>query len=237
MRKIKESFLIILSRFLIIIGNLWITWIILNKVILLIIELRKEPGFIFGLKRLWSLLNPFELAFNFNFWLFIILISIGLGLITLGKFFKEKASTFRIKTIEKIPDETLNDRNKILESASLHFKPKNNGEPTIVLKSSGLITISGKSIPELPLNVYEPVLEWLVQYIKNPAPVTQLDIDLEYINADSISYIQSIIYYIGTIKNNLYIINWYYSMDSDILEIGNEISSTLQIPVSFIRKG
>lgn len=47
---------------------------------------------------------------------------------------------------------------------------------------TGEIIFSGKSIPENAAKVYEPVLDWVTQYILNARPTTNLRFNLEYFN-------------------------------------------------------
>lgn len=47
---------------------------------------------------------------------------------------------------------------------------------------TGEIIFSGKSIPENAAKVYEPVLDWVKQYILNARPTTNLRFNLEYFN-------------------------------------------------------
>jgi hypothetical protein len=110
--------------------------------------------------------------------------------------------------------------------------------PEIVLNPAGFIKIKGRSIHENIIDFFKPVEEWVIDYIKVPADITCLDINLEYFNSASaklliqlfqkISYVQ--------LKNKKFIVNWYYEEgDEDILERGEYFSSVLNIPFNFIR--
>jgi hypothetical protein len=88
----KKIPLLVLSVILKLIGYLVIVWLLLGKTLLLINDLKKEPSFILGLRRLWSMLNPFIQIYNFQFWIFLILLSMGIGLIKLSKILKEKSN-------------------------------------------------------------------------------------------------------------------------------------------------
>lgn len=50
---------------------------------------------------------------------------------------------------------------------------------------TGDFIISGKSIPENAAKVYEPVLNWMTEYIKNARPTTNIRLNLEYFNTAS----------------------------------------------------
>ncbi|MBP8959917.1 MAG: DUF1987 domain-containing protein [Bacteroidales bacterium] len=110
--------------------------------------------------------------------------------------------------------------------------------PEIILNPEGIIRIRGLSIPENAEEFYEPVLNWINDYIEFPADVTTVDINLEYFNSASakvfIRIFQRIIYV--SLKNKKYIFNWYYEEgDEDILERGEYFSSILSVPINFIK--
>jgi hypothetical protein len=110
--------------------------------------------------------------------------------------------------------------------------------PEVILNPAGFMKIKGRSIHENIIDFYKPVEEWVIEYIKVPADVTCLDINLEYFNSASakvlIQLVQKISYV--RLKNKKFIINWYYEEgDEDILERGEYFSSVLNIPFNFIR--
>lgn len=68
----------------------WVILLFVDKLILLVIDLSKEPSFMHGLKRFWSIMNPFELAFSVQFWIFILLLLPASGLLKLGEYLENK---------------------------------------------------------------------------------------------------------------------------------------------------
>jgi len=64
----------------------------------------------------------------------------------------------------------------------------------------------GKSMPENASKVYEPVLEWVKEYILQPRPVTNLKINLEYFNTSSSIWISKILKTLTTIENPDYLL-------------------------------
>lgn len=72
-------------------GYCWIILLLVNKLIQLILDLKKEPSFWYGLTRFWAIINPFELAFSLSFWIFLILLLPGFGLIKFGEYLKNKS--------------------------------------------------------------------------------------------------------------------------------------------------
>lgn len=119
----------------------------------------------------------------------------------------------------------------------LRIQPTKNS-PEIVLNPDGFFKIRGRSIHENAAEFFEPVEEWVSEYIKDPAETTCVDIVLEYFNSASarmlITLFQKITYV--TLKNRKYVFNWYYEEgDEDILERGEYFASILDIPINFIK--
>jgi len=60
-------------------------------------------------------------------------------------------------------------------------------------KLTGDLILSGKSIPENAAKVYEPLLNWVTEYILKARPITNLRLDLEYFNTASAIWLAKII--------------------------------------------
>lgn len=110
--------------------------------------------------------------------------------------------------------------------------------PEILLNPDGIIKIKGRSIHENAAEFFEPVDDWISEYIKEPADVTVVDIILEYFNSASarifITLLQKITHV--TLRHKKFIFNWYYEDgDEDILERGEYFASVLDVPINFIR--
>lgn len=110
--------------------------------------------------------------------------------------------------------------------------------PEIILNPDGIIKIRGRSIHENVAEFFEPVDEWITEYIKKPAELTCVDIVLEYFNSASARIFITLFQKISlvTLKNKKFIINWYYEDgDEDILERGEYFASVLDISINFIK--
>ena len=107
--------------------------------------------------------------------------------------------------------------------------------PEVILDPKGIIKITGRLIPENPLDFFITIEEWINEYFNNPAEITCVEIYLEYINSTGTKYLLDLIHKITHIhlkKNKKkFIINWYYKdEDEDILEKGTFLSSDLDVP-------
>jgi hypothetical protein len=119
----------------------------------------------------------------------------------------------------------------------LKLQPTKN-TPEVILNPEGIIRIKGRSIHENVIDVFAPVDEWVTQYIRNPAELTCVDMNLEYFNSASakvfIQLLQKITYV--TLKHKKFKFNWYYEEgDDDILERGEYFASILDVPFNFIK--
>ncbi|HBE41617.1 MAG TPA: nuclear pore complex subunit [Bacteroidales bacterium] len=118
--------------------------------------------------------------------------------------------------------------------------PSTKTSPEIILSPEGLVKISGRSIHEDVAEFYSVVEIWLNEYIKSPADVTCVEMNLEYFNSASAKVFIHLLERIKhvTLNNKKYVINWYYEDgDEDILERGEYFSSILDTPFNFFRIG
>ena len=125
---------------------------------------------------------------------------------------------------------------KILSKRQVRI-PATRNTPEVILDNDGIIKMRGRSIPEDALNFFKPIDEWVQEYIYNPADITCVDFILEIINGDSSKFLVHIIQKISyvALKHKKFIINWYYKDgDEEILEIGESLSSGVDVPFNFI---
>ena len=67
---------------------------------------------------------------------------------------------------------------------------------------NGELIFSGRSIPENAAELYEDVLSWVHEYIKNPRQITNLRLNLEYFNTASSIWLAKIVKALSTIDNS-----------------------------------
>lgn len=88
---------------------------------------------------------------------------------------------------------------------------------------NGELILSGRSIPENAAELYDDVLIWVHEYVKNPRQITNLRLNLEYFNTASSIWLARIVKALSTIEdseNTLFIhlyfnIEEFESMDSE----------------------
>ncbi len=87
----------------------------------------------------------------------------------------------------------------------------------VVDNDTGNIEISGRSNPENSREFFTPFLEWLAQYLGNPAALTTVTINLEHFNTSSSKYVLDILKKIKTLSetDHAFKIIWMYEDDDD----------------------
>src|SRR5664279_1117801 len=58
---------------------------------------------------------------------------------------------------------------------------------------TGDFIFSGRSIPENAARIYEPILNWISEYILNARPTTNLRLNMEYFNTSSSLWLAKIL--------------------------------------------
>jgi len=109
--------------------------------------------------------------------------------------------------------------------------------PYVLLDSSGVIKFRGRSIPEDVSVFYDEIVEWITDYCNAPAPHTQIDVEMEYLNSGTSKYMLKILKILKGIdlKGCSYAINWYYEEgDDDIMERGEYYASILDMDIRLI---
>jgi hypothetical protein len=110
--------------------------------------------------------------------------------------------------------------------------------PEICLNANdGIIKFVGKSRPEDALIFYNPVIEWVKEYIKNPLPKTTIIFDLEYFNSSTTKVFKTILEKLQQIalEGKSLMFEWHYlEEDEDMLEVGEELATLYGLSFTFI---
>lgn len=107
---------------------------------------------------------------------------------------------------------------------------------------SGDLILSGKSIPENAAKVYEPLLQWINEYVKSPRKVTNFRLHLDYFNSATTIWLAKLVKALGKIDKKdclLYIhiyldIEDYDEIDADDVKymIGSLVDNIGEIKIS-----
>ena len=111
--------------------------------------------------------------------------------------------------------------------------------PRIILdKENNILEIAGNSIPEDAQAFYDPILEWIDDYLTSPNPKTNFVFKLEYFNTASSKSILELLKRLSSIhetKQSEVLINWRYEEDDeDILEAGEDYKTMVDVPFKMV---
>jgi hypothetical protein len=102
---------------------------------------------------------------------------------------------------------------KEIQSLFIEQTPKT---PQIDLNQfTGNLIFSGKSIPENAAKVYEPVLNWVTQYVLKARPITNVRLDLEYFNTTSTIWLLKILKVLIRINEPDYVLILHFYLPID----------------------
>jgi len=110
--------------------------------------------------------------------------------------------------------------------------------PKIVFDpSNDIFEISGRSLPEDAAMFYEPIIEWLQNYAKNPNDYTDMHIKLNYFNTASSKLLLDILMILEEMVEDgrNCSIKWFYDEDDeDMEEAGEEYSELIEVPFELL---
>ncbi len=118
----------------------------------------------------------------------------------------------------------------------LHILATDNS-PEVILNPEGIIKIKGRALVVNKTEASKQIMNWIDNYLRNPAETTYVIITLEYLNSFSTAILVTIFKKIVQVifLNKKFVIRWYYEEDDDdILERGEYISSAYDLPIEFI---
>jgi hypothetical protein len=100
--------------------------------------------------------------------------------------------------------------------------------------NNGILSISGRSIPENSIEFYKPMLAWMEEFAGTKPENTTLQIKLEYFNTSSSKCLLDIFKKLETIGGKCQV-EWYYEQDDeDMLEAGEDYEAIVHVPFKMI---
>ncbi len=121
----------------------------------------------------------------------------------------------------------------------IYSNPGSFETPSIVFDlNAGSLEIKGRSIPENPVEFYNPLFEALGKYEKLGKPSTSVNIKLEYYNSSSSKCILDLLKKLESINDtgNKVTINWYYEEeDENMLLAGEDYKVIIKLPFKMLK--
>lgn len=101
----------------------------------------------------------------------------------------------------------------------------------------GFVEIRGRSNPENAVEFYRSLIDWSLEYARNPQQKTTINIELEHFNTSSskclINFLKNLELIHRSEKEVL--INWYYEEDDEeLMEAGELFQEITGLPVTMI---
>jgi len=103
--------------------------------------------------------------------------------------------------------------------------------------NTGILKITGRSIPENPEEFYDKLFQWVKKYFENPQKETNIEIQLEYINSGSSKFILEFFQLIQDyhLNDKECRINWFYEEDDEaVFELGKHYQTLINVPFKLI---
>lgn len=118
----------------------------------------------------------------------------------------------------------------------VHILPTDS-TPEFLLDPDGIIKIKGRGLYGAGNDNSVRVMGWIESYLLHSAETTLVIIAFEYLNSYSTTILVSLLKKLSRVilEKKKLVIQWYYEEDDDdLLERGEYVSSTFDIPVTFI---
>ena len=113
-----------------------------------------------------------------------------------------------------------------------NYTPKVEFDP-----QSGILFLEGKSLPENVLSFYQPILDWIENYIVEAKNETKVICNLDYINTTSSKLILDILIRLKKLETQgkSAKVEWHYDEDDeDIKDTGIDDSDIVGMPFDFL---
>jgi len=107
--------------------------------------------------------------------------------------------------------------------------------PTIIMdKENGVFEIKGVSLPLDGKDLYQPVLDFLDEYVKSPNKITLFVFNLKYFNISSSKMYLFMLYKLKELYDSgkSVVVIWSFD-DEDIREAGEDFEQMVDIPFQF----
>ena len=107
--------------------------------------------------------------------------------------------------------------------------------PTIIMdKENGVFEIKGVSLPMDGKDLYQPVLDFLDEYIQNPNKITLFVFNLKYFNISSSKMFLFMLYKLKELYDSgkTVVVIWSFD-DEDIREAGDDFQQMVDVPFQF----
>ena len=120
----------------------------------------------------------------------------------------------------------------------LDIKATNDTPKVLFDPQNEIFEISGRSLPEDVVLFYQPVLDWLEEYMEDPLEYTEFVFKYVYFNTATSKLIQDILFKLEQLHENGHKIKviWYYEEDDeDMLDLGEEFEEIVDLDFDIVQ--
>lgn len=108
--------------------------------------------------------------------------------------------------------------------------------PYVNFNEDGLLEVEGRSISEDVFSFWQPLIDWIKNYVRKPAEVTRAIFFLEYSNSSTNKYLSEMLKLLDKCADdgNKVEITWKYEEDDEsILVLGQDLESLIKLPLDY----
>lgn len=117
---------------------------------------------------------------------------------------------------------------------------KSSKELPMMFFTGGQLTIYGRCIPVEKSDISHVINQYINNYARNPQPLTEISIDLDYINCQTQRQLLASLQRLSNLQQETGTkvkITWYYdSYDDSMLELGDIFRSMVDVEFEFVEK-
>lgn len=120
------------------------------------------------------------------------------------------------------------------------FIEESKSSPLVSLNpETGVFEIRGNSFLDNAYEFYNPIIEWMKQYMLKPHSETNIIFDISYINTSSQRMVFDFLKKANQLHKNGHkvFVQWLYDeIDDDLRDVGNDLLSFMEFPYKVIVK-
>ena len=112
------------------------------------------------------------------------------------------------------------------------------GNPTVNFNAeSGELLIEGRSIPEHANLFYDPLINWVKEYVSSKPESTTLTMRVDYVNSSSQKFLLELFEKLEPLhsEGKAVVIKWHYEDDDEEMkDSGEEFEESTDVPFEFV---
>ena len=118
----------------------------------------------------------------------------------------------------------------------IYHKPTEDEPGMILDREEKRFEFSGRSLPEDPASLFDPVLDWVKDYASSPLEETIIHFKLDYFNSSTARFLVEILQEFEEIKyagHQVSVCWWYLEEDQMMQERGEEIEDVIDLEFDY----